>query len=186
MRRLIQCRFVRTLGLSVCLTHHAGYYFILAQYTCIHVAGAIIYFANSVVKSMFTFAGTGLKMAEKGISLQALTDRFHLSQDMLDKEVSEEHLREVSRIIDDHEIVGPELGLSQPQMFAINSDAKTQELRRMKMLEKWKHIFACEATYRKLIKVLLKCRRGDIAQNVCELLVQSKYHVARSCGHAYV
>ena len=125
-------------------------------------------------------------MAGKGISLQALTDRYNLSQDVLDKEVSEEHLREVSRIIDDHEVVGPELGLSQPQMSAINSDAKTQELRRMKMLENWKQIFAYEATYRKLIEALLKCYRRDIAQNVCELLVQSKYHVARSCGHAYV
>ena len=55
-----------------------------------------------------------MAMARPGISLQDLVDTFHLSQDQLDREVSEgteEHLREVARIIDDHEIVGYELGL---------------------------------------------------------------------------
>ena len=149
------------------------------------VPGAMICVVNSVVKeNVPVFSETGhLKMAVKGISLQSLIDKFPLSQDLLEKEITEEHLREVSRIIDDHDIVGSELGLSEPDMSAINSDAKNHELRRIKMLRKWKQMFAHEATYRKLIEALLKCRRGKIAQNVCELLVQSKYYAAWSCGN---
>lgn len=113
-------------------------------------------------------------MATIGISLQDLIDRFHFSQDQLDMEVNEEHLREVSKIIDDHEILGNELGLSESEMSAINSDANKQ-LQRMKMLNKWKQKFAFKATYGKLIGALVKCSRGSDAQKVCELLAQSEY-----------
>ena len=80
-------------------------------------------------------------MAGQGISLQDLIDKFHLSQDLLDKEVSEKHIREVSRIIDDHEILGSELGLTTAQMTAIKQDAKSYELQKEMMLSKWKQTF---------------------------------------------
>ena len=80
----------------------------------------------------------------------------------------------MSRIIADHEIVGPELGLSDAEMDEINADAKTQQLRRMKMLKTWKQKFAWKATYRRLIEALLNCHRGGDAQKVCELLAPSK------------
>ena len=114
-------------------------------------------------------------MAGPGISLQNLIDRFHLSPDWLDREVSEEHLREVSRVIDEHEIVGPELGLSDQEMTTISSDVKKHDVRKMEMLKKWKRKHLWKATYRKLIEALLKCSRADHAQDVCKLLVQSKF-----------
>ena len=40
------------------------------------------------------------------VSVENLIQKYTLSQDLLDQEVSEEHLQEVSRIIEDHEIVG--------------------------------------------------------------------------------
>ena len=108
------------------------------------------------------------------ISLQDLIEKYQLSSHQLYREVSEEHLRDVSWIIDDHEIVGLELGLSDPEMDEIDADAKTQQLRRMKMLKTWKQKFAWTATYRRLIEALLKCHRGGDAQKVCELLAPSK------------
>ena len=125
-------------------------------------------------------------MAGCGISLQRLIDKYQLSPHQLGKEVSEGHLRDVSRIIADHEIVGPELGLSTAEMTAINYDARTQELRKMEMLKKWKQKFAWGATYMQLIKALLKCSRGDNARDVCDLLAQSKHNMAWSCGYRCV
>ena len=46
-------------------------------------------------------------MARSGILMQELKDKFHLSQAQLDAEISDEHLRETSRIIADHRILGP-------------------------------------------------------------------------------
>jgi len=107
-------------------------------------------------------------MTSTGITLHDLTDECELQSQDLEKEISEKHLRDVSRIIDDHEIVGFELELTQQEINDITQDGRTQELRRLKMLKKWKQ------TYRKLIDALLKCHRGDAARDVCELLSQSK------------
>ena len=46
-------------------------------------------------------------MAGSRISVEDLIEKYTLSQDLLDQEVSEEHLKEVSRIIEDPEIGGP-------------------------------------------------------------------------------
>ena len=114
-------------------------------------------------------------MAGPIISLEDLIDKFQLSQKLLGKEVSEEHLKEVSRIIDDHEIVGPELGLTQQEMTAISRDGKTHDLQKVAVLRKWKQKFSWKATFRVLIEALLKCNRADHARQVCELLAQSKF-----------
>lgn len=108
------------------------------------------------------------------ISVQELVERFQLSHELLGESLSDEHLREASRIIDDHRILGPELGLKLAEMKAINQE-QSPELQRLATLEKWKQKSAWKATYRKLIEALLKCSRADVAEQVCELLNQSKY-----------
>ena len=113
-------------------------------------------------------------MARNEILLGDLSERYHLSQDLLDKELSEEHLKEVSIIIADHEIVGPELGLTETEIAAINCDGSTQDLRKLEMLRRWKRKCLWKATYRILTEALLKCNRADHARRVCELLAQSK------------
>lgn len=118
------------------------------------------------------------------ISLQELLSKFHLSQDLPDKGVNEEHLRAVSVIIDDHEVMGPELGLTAQEMIAIDRDARTHELKKQMMLSKWKQKFSMNATYRILIEALLQRNRADYAGQVCELLAQSK--CSWSCGYVHV
>ena len=112
-------------------------------------------------------------MAGSGISLQELKNKFHLSQDQLDAEVSDEHLREASRIITDHKVLGPELGLTPGEMTDIDQE-QSPELQRSAMLRSWKQKLAWKATYRALIEALLKCSRADHARDVCKLLTQSK------------
>ena len=112
---------------------------------------------------------------DAGVSLQDLIDTFELSEDLLKNEMSEEHMNEASRILDDHEIVGYELGLTKAEMTAINADARNQELRRMEMLRRWKQKRTRKATYKKLIEALLCCSRADQATDLCKLLARSKY-----------
>ena len=106
------------------------------------------------------------------ISLQDLIERFHLSGDLLDASLSDEHLRDVSRIIADQKILGSELGLTSADMTTINQ--QPPEHQRLAMLEKWKQKFDWTATYRKIIDALLKCTRADLARQVCELLAPRK------------
>ena len=54
--------------------------------------------------------------------LEILLQDLQLSKDQLDAEVRKEHLSELSRIIDDHETLGPELGLTPDEMTAISSE----------------------------------------------------------------
>lgn len=124
-------------------------------------------------------------MASSEISLQDLTERYHLSQDLLDKEVSKDHLRKVSDIIDDHNIVGPELGLTDQDMCTIN-DVNRQELQKRETLKKWNQKYAWNATYRKLIEALLRCHRAGLARDVCELLHHSKFFWSYTCKCAHV
>ena len=112
-------------------------------------------------------------MAEP-ISLQKVKERFHLSQDQLNAEVSQEHLIAANRIIGDHRILGPHLGLSPEEMDDIKQE-RSPELQRSAMLRKWKEKFAWNATYGVLIEALLKCSRAICARDVCKLLTQSKY-----------
>lgn len=113
------------------------------------------------------------------ISLQDVRKRFQLSDELLDTSLSEEYLREASRVIDNHETLGPELGLTPAEMTAISSE-KNVENQRSAVLRKWKQKLAWTATYRKLIEAFLKCSRADLAQKVCELLAQGK------CNHRAV
>jgi len=110
-------------------------------------------------------------MAGLVISLQDLKEKYHLSEDQLNKEVSDEHLRAVSRIIDDHKIVGPELGLTEQEMTAINRDNETHDLKKGAMLRQWKQKYSWKATYKNLVEALLKCSRANDARRVCELLI---------------
>ena len=107
--------------------------------------------------------------------LHDLLDEFGLSEYHLDEELSEDHLTEVSKIVDDHEAVGPGLGLTEQEMAAINLDASTQERQKEVMLRHWKQKFSQGATYRVLIEAFLRCSGADRARKVCELLAKSKF-----------
>ena len=87
--------------------------------------------------------------------MENLIQKYTLSQDLLDQEVSEEHLQ-VSRIIEDHEIVGPELGLSSQEMTAVCSNVNKQELQKLAMLKRWHQIYVWNVMYGELIIALVK------------------------------
>ena len=107
------------------------------------------------------------------ISLQELTEKYRLLEKTLDTPFSNENLKKVSRIIEDHKVLAREL-LTPAEIEDIKQEP-SQQLQRLAMLEKWKQISGFKATIRELIEALLRCSRADLAQKVCELLTQSEY-----------
>ena len=130
------------------------------------------------------FVETRLKMA-KPVTLPDLKAKFHLSQKQLDQQVSEDHLLEVSMIIDNHQVLGPHLGLPGPAMATINPNLDIT-LQRMQMLQMWRQRYAYNATYNAIIEILLKLGKAQQARCVCELLTKCKYYTAWSCGYRHV
>ena len=54
------------------------------------------------------------------ISLQDVKEKFELLDEQLHTSLSDEHLREASKIIADHETLGQELGITGAEMAVIN------------------------------------------------------------------
>lgn len=119
-------------------------------------------------------------MAEE-ITLQSLMKEYRLSQELLDKEVGDKFLREVSWIIDDHDVLGRELGLKEPELMDINHNTEDHNLRKRNMLMKWRQRYAFKATNKKLIEALLECHENKQARDVCKLLAPGM--CSTSCGH---
>lgn len=102
-------------------------------------------------------------------TLEDLLARFKISERQLKDKLSDEHLPAIARLIN-HEVVGPELGLTQQEMEAIQADGKREEVRRLNTLRKWREKYSFNATYEELLKALLKCQMAEQAEKVCFVL----------------
>ena len=102
-----------------------------------------------------------------------LCTKFQLSNDNIDKEVSDEHILEIYPQLGKWKRVAAHLGLTQADVIAVESMARPdQELMRLYMLQEWKRKkrLVGTATYQVLLKVLIKCDCSESAIEVCKLL----------------
>ena len=114
--------------------------------------------------------------------LVELCKRFELSNDAIDKEVSDEHILEIYPQLKNWRRVAAHLGLTQADSQAIEGVAKSDEvLMRLYMLQEWKRkkILDGTVTYQVLLKALIKCSCPESAIQVCELLT----HVQKITTH---
>ena len=105
-----------------------------------------------------------------------LCKRYKLSVDNIDKEVSNEHIDEIYPQLERWELVAHHLGLSGPDIEAIEHKAQRDvRLRRLYMLQEWKSKGTLDGTamYRVLLEALLKSGSSNSAVKVCRLLQQS-------------
>lgn len=105
----------------------------------------------------------------RSISLPDLMERFHLSECQLKKEVSDDHLNKLSKVINGHEVIGPELGLKDIDLTDLSA-AGSEFQKNRKMLNTWKQRFSFNATFKVLIEALLNCSKGQQATDVCRIL----------------
>ena len=102
-----------------------------------------------------------------------LCKRFELSDEDIDKEVSDDHILEIYPQLEKWKRVAAHLGLTQADVQAIESGARPdEELMRLYMLQEWKKKKRLErkATYQVLLNALTKCSCTESALQVCELL----------------
>ena len=104
--------------------------------------------------------------------LVQLCERYELSNDNIDKEVSDEHILEIYPQLEKWRLVAIHLDLIQRDVWqSIESRAKgNEELMRLYMLQEWKRMNNGAATYQVLLEVLTRCKCSKSAIQVCELL----------------
>ena len=106
--------------------------------------------------------------------LVELCKRFELSNDDINKEVSDDHILEIYRTLDKWRLVAAHLGLTKADVQAIVSQAalEGEELMRLYMLQEWKAKKTLDGstTYQVLLEALTKCSCSESALQVCRLL----------------
>lgn len=112
-------------------------------------------------------------MADKGITLEDLTERFKIPSGVIENEVSDDDIREISTFLESWKLVAPHLGLSKGEIEAIDKDGKSEEEKRVLMLQKWKQALVFKATYKELVNALLSVRRADLAVKVCKMIIST-------------
>ena len=103
-----------------------------------------------------------------------LSERFELSTDNTDKEVSDEHVLEIYSQLEKWRLVAAHLGLTKADIEAIECGARPpdEEVMRLHMLQEWKRKKRLDgtATYQVLMNALIKCKCSDSTSLVCKLL----------------
>ena len=102
-------------------------------------------------------------------TLEELVKKVGISLHLLDQKCSDDHLRSISLFLD-WRSVAPHLGLSERDIEAIEFDKKTEDERRLAVLQKWKRKYGYKATLKRLVAVLLAVGNADDAEQVCCLL----------------
>ena len=109
-------------------------------------------------------------MAGAAITLDELLEDVGVCPEKLEKHISKEHICEIALILTEWKAVVPFLGLDENDVEAIEQEEKKEQVRKLKALRKWRGKDGCRATYKKLVVVLLKLAKADIADEVCRLL----------------
>ena len=107
-------------------------------------------------------------------AIDALLQKYGLTNDDVDQECSNEHILEISKNLVKWKLLSLHLRLNQADIETVeNNAAHDIELMRLQALMKWKSVSVTRnfaATYRVLLKALLKCECSEKAQQLCELL----------------
>ena len=104
------------------------------------------------------------------MDLEKLLTEVGVQPEKLNERISDDHLCEIALFLTEWKTVVPFLGLDENDVNIIEEEEKKEQVRKLKALRKWKSKFAFEATYRKLVKVLLSLTMTDVAEKVCHLL----------------
>ena len=105
------------------------------------------------------------------VTVEELEQHYKIPEGVLNREVSDEHIIEIPTFLESWNLIAPHLDLSKGEIEAVENDGKSEEDKRLLMLQKWKQALFFKATYKKLVEALLAVRRTDQAGKVCQLVV---------------
>ena len=111
--------------------------------------------------------------------MEKLLTEVGVQPEKLNERIGDDHLCEIALFLTEWKTVVPFLGLDENDVDIIEQEERKEKVRRLKALRKWKSKFAFEATYRKLVKVLLSLAMTDVAEKVCHLLKGKVCHLLK-------
>ena len=118
--------------------------------------------------------------------MEELEQHYKIPEGVLNGIVSDEHLVNISTFLEAWKliIIAPHFELNKGEIEAIENDGKSEEEKRLLMLQKWRQAFDFKATYKKLLEVLLTARRTEQAGKVCQTI--TTHHNTQSEGTSYM
>ena len=105
--------------------------------------------------------------------LALLLNHFHLREEDCNQKISDEHLQSSASYCSKWKELPSCLALETHYIDDIERDYPKEEEKRHRFLLEWRERKGFEATYKALIKALLKIKRRNDAEGVCELLKAS-------------
>ncbi len=124
-------------------------------------------------------------MALDVVTTNSLLEKFQLTDEDCDKQVSDRHLAELSRThCRNWRQLPPYLYMASIVEHDIDCDSRGERKKREDFFKEWKEMKGSDATYKALIGALLKIGSRNDAEYVCQLLMRpSSYRPALAAPH---
>ena len=116
------------------------------------------------------------------VTFDQLVEHVGVNKDRLDRECSDEHLREIAALLHNWLKYAKLLRLKGHQIRDIDSNKHLDsEMKGQEVLRLWKKANAFKATYSSLVKVCLSQGDTDVAETICEIMkskLSNQWHYA--------
>ena len=93
-----------------------------------------------------------------------------VSKSYLERQVSDNLIVDLAEYCIEWETIATRLGTTQAIIRAIDEDNRRTEMKRLKMLQRWKQAKSFRATYLVLLQALHECKLNDAAYQMCVFL----------------
>ena len=109
-------------------------------------------------------------------SLTNLVQEVGINVEYLDEACSDDPLivTQIARLCLDWEVIATALGLSEAQIRAIREENSREEMRRVRVVTKWKESTRNPTTYRTVVEAFLACDRVQPARKICDIIKDQK------------
>ena len=105
-----------------------------------------------------------------GISQVKVANQADVKLNALSQECSSTVLVDLAEFCEDWQLIAKRLKLTKADITAIDVDKRTEEVKRVEMLEKWKERFASQANGKTFIKALLAARKTRQAIEAAKII----------------
>ena len=103
-------------------------------------------------------------------SLESLIVRHHLTEEDVNKQITDEHIEVISSLCSQWKSLPVHLGLATTIVGDIDSTPVTKTEKKRDVFTTWKEEQGSNATYRKLLGALLEIPCKQDAESVCQFL----------------
>lgn len=114
------------------------------------------------------------------VTVDDITSRYGLKKEDLDKEctLTSDMLKIINKVTD-WKTTGTYLGIPKEKLASIEEENRTEEQRRIAVVQTWKEREGRRATYLKLAATLNLRGRNDLVEDICGMIASCTHTVAQ-------